>query len=636
MRKIDHKSFSSKGGTGAQEESDKKRWWLQPHDQIANAIAQVVQQLIQYDAHRAKQYSTSVKLYGNVDMLGTSGLSYTKAASSSNATRDKLTYNVIQSAIDTITAKIAKNKPKPMFLTSGGDYRMQRKAKKLDKFVEGVFYENQVHRLGVKAFRDGCILGDGFIHVFEQHGRVKYERVSATELYVDWFESFWGNPRQLHRVKNIDKAVLADLFPNKKKVILNANSATSEMSGMYRNVADQVTVVESWHLPSGPEATDGMHCISITGGTDPNGGLLFDEPWDKDHFPFAKFAWCDREFGWWGQGLSEQVQPIQVEINKILWVIQRSIHLGGTFKILLNNASKIVSEHLNNDIGAIIHYVGEKPEYITPPIVQPELYAQVQNLKQAAFEFAGISMLSAQAQKPAGLNSGKALREFNDIESDRFMTIGQNYEHFFLDLAKLTIETAQEIYQETKEYRVKVPEKKYISTVDWADVDLKEDDYIMKMFPVSSLAQEPSARLQQVQEYVQAGRYSPREAFRLMDFPDLETMDTLQDAQEDYLMKVFDQIIDEGIYTAPEPTDDLELAKTLCLQEIAKGKLNDLEEDKLGMLRDFNDQIEQLKQAALAPPPGAAAPMPGGATPQASPMAPPQSDLIPNAPGMVQ
>jgi hypothetical protein len=48
-------------------------------------------------------------------------------------------------------------------------------------------------------------------------------------------------------------------------------------------------------------------------------------------------------------------------------------------------------------------------------------------------------MLSAAAQKPAGLDSGKALREYNDIESDRFMTIGQAYERYYLQLAKLDI-----------------------------------------------------------------------------------------------------------------------------------------------------------------------------------------------------
>jgi hypothetical protein len=640
MRKIDHKSFSPTGPAGT--ESLRKSWWLGDKKDRANAIANVVQQLIQYDSHRAKQYSTSVKLYGNIDMLGMSGFAYTKTSSSQNASRDKLTYNVVQSCIDTVTAKIGKNTPKAQFLTSGGDYRMQRRAKKLEKFIDGVFYENEAHRLGAKVFRDACIFGDGLIHVFEQAGRVKYERVLASELYVDWYESFWGQPRQLHRVKNVDKAVLADLFPDKAKLIMNANSATVDMTGAYRNIADQIVVIESWHLPSGPDAGDGLHCISITGVSGPDGGLLFEEPWTRDHFPFAKFPWCERPMTWWSQGLAEQIQPIQMEINKILWVIQRTIHLGGSFKVLLENGSKIVAEHLNNDIGALIHYVGTPPQYITPPLVQPELYQQVQNLVTRAYEMSGISMLSAASQKPQGLNSGKALREFNDIESDRFMTVGKAYENMFMDVTRLTVETAEEIYQQAKGekrkgpfFAVKVPDKKYITRVDWSEVNLKEDDYFLKAYPVSSFSDTPSARLAEVQEFVQAGRFTPRDAWRLMDFPDLEQVETLQTAQEDYLHEIFEKIVEgDGTadsYTAPEPTDDLELAKTLVLQYIAQGKLNGLEEEKIQQLRDFNDQIEQLNQqaqAAMAPTPGAA---PGGApgVPQAQPMPAPQSNLLP-------
>jgi hypothetical protein len=83
---------------------------------------------------------------------------------------------VIQSAIDTITAKMAKNKPKSSFITEGGDWQLQRKAKKLEKFCDGVRYENHGHFMGVNAFRDGCVFGDGLVHVFANHGRVKWER----------------------------------------------------------------------------------------------------------------------------------------------------------------------------------------------------------------------------------------------------------------------------------------------------------------------------------------------------------------------------------------------------------------------------------------------------------------------------
>lgn len=623
MSKIDYTSFGPTNPNQNTQNPFASQWWKASKSERAQAVCAIVKAISENDSRRQTQYQTSARLYGNANLMGMNGISFAKIQSTQNARTDRLTYNVCQSVTDTITSKMAKNKPRAMFLTSGGNSKMQRKAKKLDKFVEGVFYENGAHRLGPVIFRDGCVSGDGFVHVFAKDGRVKFERVLASEIYVDWADGFYDVPRQLHRVKNIDRQVLIDMFPEKRSIILNANSATADMVGVARNIADLVTVVESWHLKSGLETKDGMHTISIPEGE------LFSEPWDKDYFPFARFTWCKHLYGFFGQGLVEQIQNIQLEINKILWVIQRSFHLAGSFKILLENGSKIVKEHLNNDIGAIVSYSGTPPQYITPNIVANEMYIHLQTLKQSAYEQAGISQLSAVAKKPEGLNSGKALREYNDIESDRFMTIGQAYENFFLELAKLTVDCAKDIFESDKKLQVKVPGAKFIETIDWADVNLNDDEYVMKIFPVSSLPQEPAGRYQTIQEYIQAGWISPRTGRKLMDFPDLEMVEELANSAEEYLGKILDQIVDDGEFTPPDPYDDLGMAREMALQYYANGKTNNLEEEKLDMIRQFMDQIDVLEQKtaqAMTPPGGQQG------SPQAIPQAPPVSDMLPNAP----
>lgn len=623
MRRVDYTKFSSTGEPQAKEGAINKRWWDSPKEQIAQDVTRIVKFLGENDSRRQTQYQISTRLYGNNTLMGINGLSYTKIASVQNQMKDRVSYNLVQSAIDTITAKMAKNKPKPLFLTSGGDYKQQRKAKKLDKFVEGIFYENDAHQLGVDIFRDGAVFGDGVVHVYDSYGRVKMERTIASELYVDWVESFYGCPRQLHWVKNVDRQVLKDLYPEHASTIENANSASADLIGTYQNIADQVTVVESWHLPSSPDATDGVHCVNI-----PEANLGY-EKWDKPYFPFAFLPWSKRMYGFWGQGAAEQLQNIQLEINKLLWVIQRSMHLAGSFKILMENGSKIVKEHFNNDIGSVITYANEKPDYITPPIVPMEIYSHLQTLKTLGFEQVGVSQLSAGAQKPAGLNSGKALREYNDIESDRFMVIGQRYEKFYLDIARLVIDVAKEIYSHTKKYQVKVPGKRFIETIDWKEIDLEEEEYTMKIFPVSSLPSEPAGRLETIQEYMQAGLISPRQGRRLLDFPDLEQIESLQNSTEEYLHMILEKIVEDGKYTPPEQYDDLALAQELGLEYYSQGKQNGLEPEKLDMLRTFLNQVQLIQ--ARAQPPAAPAGVPGA--PQAQPMPPPQSNIVPNVPG---
>jgi hypothetical protein len=98
--------------------------------------------------------------------------------------------------------------------------------------------------------------------------------------------------------------------------------------------------------------------------------------------------------------------------------------------------------------------------------------------------------------------------------------------------------------------------------------------------------------------------------------------------------RAFDRIVDAGDYTPPDPLDDLELSKQLCLEYYAKGKLNNLSEERLELLRRYLAQINEIEQAMLPPipmgAPGAGlmdqAPMPdlkGLALPGAAPMGPP-------------
>lgn len=620
---LDYTKFQDGKQANSQNERAVKQWWKAKDDkEMAQTIAMILQTMSGFDGKRQTQYQISSRLYGNSDIMGVNGLSYTKMANNQNPLRDRISYNVIQSAIDTITAKIAKNRPKPLFLTSGGDWKIQRRAQKLTKFNEGVFYENKMNKKGPTIFRDGCILGDGIIHVYAKDDKIKYERVLASELYVDWVDGFYDEPRQMHRVKNVDRDVVMEMFPEHRVAILDCNAASSEILGVYQNISDVITIAESWHLPSGEEAKDGLHVISI------NDHILFKEEWKKPSFPFAIFSWSKRPVGFWGWGLAEQIQNIQLEVNKLLWVIQRSMHLAGSFKIFIENTAKIVKEHLSNDLGSIISYSGQQPTYLVPPIVPPEVYNHLLTLKNAAFEQAGISQLSATSQKPAGLNSGKALREYNDIETERFMTVGQAYENFHLDLAALTVSTAKDIYKTNKKLSVKVPGKKFIETIEWKDVDMEEDEYVMQVFPVSSLPNDPAGRLQTVQEYVQAGFYTPRTAKRLLDTPDLEAVDDLQSAEEDYLHKILEKIVEEGVYTPPDNYDDPKLALELSLEYIAQGKRDNLPEENMEMLRQFNDQVNLLIQKAT-PPPIQPSPLGGGmAAPQAPAVPMPQSPMV--------
>ena len=48
---------------------------------------------------------------------------------------------------------------------------------------------------------------------------------------------------------------------------------------------------------------------------------------------------------------------------------------------------------------------------------------------------AGVSAMQATSQKPEGLNSGAAIRSYDDISTDRFAELSKKYDSVFVDLA---------------------------------------------------------------------------------------------------------------------------------------------------------------------------------------------------------
>lgn len=615
---IDYRDFKG------EKKNDKpviNRWWTADEKDLANSIHEIVNNIATHDKGRHANYQLNAALYGNSEGISSSAFVQRSVSTNPNAVRNHIAFNVISSAIDTLTSKIAKNKPKALFLTGGGNYKVQRKAKKLTKFVEGIMYQEQAYDLGARCFRDACVYGSGIIHVYDKDGQVRYERVMPGELFTDPLDSMHGKPRQLHRVKAVDRYVLLEMFPEKREQILNANPAGKNL-GFSEIASDLVLVIESWHLPSGKDATDGKHVWTISND------VLVNEAWEDEFFPFAIIQYNKPLQGLWGQSLAGQLKAIQLELNKIQWLISRSTHMAGSFKIWMKNDSAASKDHINNEIGSII--ISEtKPEYIVPNAVPPEYYQQQQTLKNQAFEMCGVSQLAASSLKPAGLDSGIALREFNDINTDRFTVTGQNYEQFYLDLARLTIWKARKIYQEDKKLSVKVPGSKWIQTVDWKDVQLEDDEFVLQAFPINSFPSDPAGRLSSITDYIKAGFLTQRAGRRLLDFPDLEMAEELSNAQEDYIHMVLEKIIDDGEYTPPDDADDLQCALELAGDYIAQGKRDGLEEDKLELLRTFKDQVVLLLSKASQPQPSSA----GTGAPLANPTPTPQSDLIPNTVG---
>jgi hypothetical protein len=613
------------------------QWWRAPNQaQVAAELLSTAAFLKETQQYRYRQAAIYARLYGNMPLMSFIGSNMTKMDQTHGLPTDRPTFNIVQSVIDTKVARIGQSRPAPVFLTDNSDYKQRNVAKKLNNFILGEFYQTKAYEKAVRILRDASVEGTGCIKVFESPDhKVALERVLLTELFVDPSESIYGEPRQLYQLKLMDRKVLMENMDGKYRAIIEkAETAYPDNSSdSSKTVSDLVMVVEGWHLRSGKDAKDGRHTIACTSG------IILDEDYEKDKFPFVFLHDTERMLGFWSQGAAERLMGTQLEINSLLFTMSKAIKLVGVPRIFVEEGSKVSSASFNDAVGSIVKYRGTKPIFEVAPCVPQEMYAQLQRLIDYGYQQEGVSAMQASSEKPAGLNSGEAIRSYDDISTDRMAILAKKYDTFFIDLAYAIMDLAVDIAKEQGSYQTVFPNKDGTRQIDLPDMSILKNPFIIQCFNESSLPRDPAGRKQTVIEYMQAGLMSIKEGRRLLQFPDLSQIEKLANAAEERIFQILDKIVEDGEYTPADPFIDIALATELTTEYINLYSSAKLEEEKMQMLRDFFTQVQAIKQQAMTPPTGAVAPgtppnAPGASpAPQANPEAPPTSPMLPNAPG---
>lgn len=608
-------------------------WWKNEKDdqKLASELCTTAAYLKKSQTYRLRQLAVDVRLYCGLSVYSYAGSNVSKMDKSKTLPDDRPTFNLIQVGVDTLVSRVAQHEPQPKFLTDGADYKERHLAQECNRFVLGEFYQTKAYDKAKKMFRDGLVMGPGALKVYEgDDDKVAVDRVMVTDLYTDENDSLNGDPQQLYQLKLVDRDKLLANNPKAEKIIAGTPQSYPDNSPDSGNTtADQVMVVEGWKLPTGddpkaPGYKPGRHTIATING------VIFDEEWTKPRFPFVFFNYSDPFLGFWGQGVATQLFGTQMTLNRILYTIAKAIMLVGVPRVFKEMSSKVGNAINNNEVGVIIPYSGTKPSYEVAPCNAPELYAERDKLIDYGMRQLGVSSMQAQGQKPGGLNSGEAIRSFDDVSSDRFSELSKKYDQIFIDLAYLVTDTAMDIAKRTGKYQTVYPNKDGTKEIDLPKMSLLKNPFVIKCFNESSLPKTPAGRIATVTEQVQAGMLTIKEGRRLMRFPDLEQNERLDNASEERILQILDKIVEDGEYTPPDPFMDLQLANTLVVQYINLYLAANLEEDKADLLRKFFTQLQTLTMAAM-PPPTMGSPEP---SPTAVPEAPPTSPLIPNNPNM--
>lgn len=573
---------------------NERRWWLSDEDEVHETLFAAFRAIRDADTARLAANRHHARLYG--------GPGAPDADSWGEAPRDRVSLNVIKNATDAVVAKIGKQRPAPKPLTQGGSPSLQRKARLLERFLGAQFDISRVYQELPKTFLDACVFGTGAAKVFvdADEDNICVERVFPSELFVDHHDGLYGRPRAIIQKKWVARDVLeAEYGTTDELRDIIRRSTKSDDDGFqydrydlwYDPKSDQVLVLEAWMTETGEKP--GRHVIAV------DTGALVDEEWDRDWIPFVFLNWSERLRGFWGQGVAEELNGIQVEINTLLQKIQSAFHLLAVPRVFVDAASKLNKAHFNNKIGAIVPYVGKPPVVNTPQTIHPELFAHLDRLYSRAFEIVGVSQLAATQQNPLGGDaSGVALQTWHDMETERFSIQAAKYEQAFLDLSRMMISYAKELGDDFA-----APSQSDRNTVDWirwSEIDMEDDEYVLRIFPASSLPTNPAGRLRAIIAMMNAGLVDPETAKQLLNYPDLDAQLALDRAASELIDHVLETMLDEGEFIRPEPFMDLQLALKKAQLYYNRALRMKVEDDRLELVRRFMRQTKRLLEAAQA------------------------------------
>lgn len=620
-----------------EEEDEGSAWWQSPPEQLASRVIETTQALLKAQMVRTTNGFAHARLYGGLSpslLLGFSTVGFTDASAVDEVAVPRSPLNIVRSVVGTLASMVADEHVGVTFLTSDGSLDDRQSAKDLEAWTDGCFYLSDWERVSIKVVIDALVHGTGVARIGMDSGVPYAHRYLPYEVLVDDMDGRDGYPSQLIHRRLVQRAALCAIYPDLEEQIEQLPRYTQRQS-ISVGIGDCVEVAEAWHLPSGKDTGDGRHVLCAEGLT------LLDEEWEHPAFPFVVLRYEESQTGFWGSGLAELLMPLQGMVNSAVMAARESMD-AATFKIAIEAGSKIVQSQINNRIAGVIEYTNKPPTMMeTPPVIQ-QFISTIEWAKGEAFALAGISQMSSQSLKPAGLDSGRALRAYSDIESKRFAAFGAAVKRMHVEAAARFIDAAR-----TSVDDVEVPArvKDRFRKVSWKKIALPPDSYSIRPYPINALAKDPAQRIQTLTEMTQAGWLTPPQAARAVDYPDVQAAIAPFIAMEEFLDWQMSKLL-AGESVQPDPVIPLQ-AQLARAQATYARAATELEPDdkRLAALRIFLEVASAQSQPPAPPPPGAPGPdagagpgapppVPGGppgppAAPMARPQALPVSDLLP-------
>jgi hypothetical protein len=430
--------------------------------------------------------------------------------------------NVIKSAIDTVASKLAQARVRPFFDAVKGDYQTIKAARSAQIFFDQFFDSQKIYERAPETARSSMLFDGGHFWIDEEN--MSIAPLAHWELYINPYEvnavGFRNATIGMVRRQNYPISAVKMQFPD--------NAVLAKYSNVARDAVCEFVIFY--------DLADGKKWYIC------NKDIIFCKAIDYKRLPVTNVWWSKPVLGWSTTCLADDLYTIQVTIDEIQLRMDQAVKQSPFNTVFVPVGSDVKGTMLSNEAGQIVTYNesgGGTPVVATPAPIS-DMYRQLLDSYIAkAYELAGVSQLSAQSKKPTGTTSGIALQTLEDVESERFEVIVQDYIHQFVELAELCVEVFP------KDADV-LPETMESARVKWGDIKGQKDLFRVQFSAGSALSKDPATKIQQIQQLQQLGINLQPILPQLLEIPDLETAYSATTASYDYVQSVIQRAAETG------------------------------------------------------------------------------------------
>lgn len=574
------------------------RWWTCKENEAHEDCWATLRRIRALSSQRLKFDRHHMELYSNQNVAG----------NGSTQARERVRFNLISQAVDTAASQIAVQRPKPMYLTTEGDFELQRQARLRTRVLEGQLEDLGAYEIMPSVFVDAAVNGSGFVYGYlhPDTNEPCIERCLPGTVWVDPRDGLRRDPLCIYYRIPIARDVLYELYPDvHEKVIADAEGPDpndkTDMWLTQDSTCDDVMVLFAFRRKSTKKSNDGRLVISVSSGT------LVDKEWEWS-LPFVRYVWKERQLGYYGSGIAEAGRDPQARIMKMIVRGERLLDKCANTMLVLDERAKIRAEQITNAPALVLRVSGNA----NPPVFQTSegkpmsIDTEVDRVREQFFSEQGISTMAAEAKKPAGLNSGAAQREYQDITSQRHQVQSKAFERAYINLCKLLEELNEraskasdgeaandngyEVVARTQRGRATM-----LKSVKWDAVRMPENKYRIQCWPTSQLPSTPAGKMAMVSEWIASGFISRPTAQQLMlDMPDTDAAARLELADMDAVMYDVERILD-GYEAYPEPYQNLQMASDIARRAYLSERCKDAPESVLERLREYVNQCLEMQ-----------------------------------------